>query len=56
MTKIICPFCGGDKTTEVCHPSWGSRTCPEAYILVPCPTCEGEGEIEVEDEDAAPCR
>jgi hypothetical protein len=55
MKTIICPFCGGDKTTEVCHPSWGSRTCPEAYILVPCPTCEGEGEIEVEDDELPNC-
>lgn len=52
MTKTIpCPWCGGDKRVEIQHPSWGARDCPEAYIMVICPTCDGEGEIEADDED-----
>ena len=51
MKKIICPDCGGDKEVEVCHPMWGSPTCPEAYIIISCPTCEGSGEVEAYDED-----
>lgn len=52
MTKMICPDCGGDKEVCVQHPSWGSPTCPEAYIMIPCHTCEGTGEIEEDEEDA----
>ena len=45
----VCPYCGGDKTVCVQHPSWGSPTCPEAYIMVPCPECDGTGEVEKDE-------
>lgn len=40
-----CPQCGGDKRLETTHPEWGTRTCPEAYIMVDCPRCDGAGVI-----------
>ena len=51
VKTIICPDCGG--LTEVCvkHPSLGTRDCPEAYINIPCPACEGTGEIDEDEED-----
>jgi hypothetical protein len=50
MKTILCPYCGGDADIEIKHPSWGSPTCPEAYIRVPCINCDGTGEIEDDDE------
>lgn len=40
-----CPQCGGDKRLETKHPNWGSYSCPEAYIMVDCPRCDGAGVI-----------
>jgi DnaJ-class molecular chaperone len=51
MIWVKCPDCGGDGTVEIRHPQWGSPTCPEAYINVPCSTCEGAGGEEYEPGD-----
>ena len=39
-----CTKCEGTGGFERQHPSWGSRTCPEAYIKVPCDLCDGSGD------------
>lgn len=44
-TTTPCPKCGGDKQLEAQHPHWGSYSCPEAYIMVDCPRCDGAGVI-----------
>ena len=38
-TITDCPECDG--CGEVCHPHWGSPTCPEPWIT--CPACAGSG-------------
>lgn len=54
MDKDICPDCGGDKVQEAKHPAWGTSTCVEAFILAPCPTCDGTGEVDPPERDELP--
>ena len=48
---VRCHVCHGDKDIEVHHPAWGTRTCPEAFIRIECPRCDGTGELEIEIEE-----
>lgn len=34
-----CETCDGEGVVEDRHPMWGSLSCPEAWITVPCPDC-----------------
>lgn len=44
MTDVVtCTKCDGRGGFEANHPQWGSRSCPEAYILVDCGQCLGTG-------------
>lgn len=40
-----CTECDGAGGIEARHPSWGSSTCPEAYVQIPCKRCDGSGTI-----------
>lgn len=40
---VACVHCGGQGSYDTPHPQWGSRTCPEAYVNVDCPECNGDG-------------
>ena len=39
----ICETCGGAGWIEEKHPRWGSSSCPEPYVDVPCPDCNKGG-------------
>jgi hypothetical protein len=39
----ICPLCAGEGTIETTHPLWGTRSCPEPYVQITCPDCDGDG-------------
>lgn len=59
MTREIeqdCTYCRGEGKYEARHPEWGSPTCPEAYVSVPCGECEGTGKVLVEVEDLEPAQ
>lgn len=37
----VCETCGGEGVVAVEHPRWGSITCPDPTLDVPCPDCRG---------------
>ena len=44
LTSLVyCPICDGQGGVETQHPEWGSRTCPEAYVVIKCEACDGTG-------------
>lgn len=47
MTPTTCPKCDGEKRVEMMHPRWGTRDCPEAYVMAECPECEGKGKVDL---------
>lgn len=37
MTEPVCPTCKDTGIVELRHQLYGSRSCPEPYIEIPCP-------------------
>ena len=44
-----CKTCDGNGGVETLHPAYGTRSCPEAYVLVHCETCDGSGTRKLND-------
>jgi len=50
MTDVVtCTKCDGRGGHEALHPRYGSRDCPEAYILVDCEQCDGTGAMTLKE-------
>lgn len=47
---VDCEACHGEGRIERRHPRWGCADCPEPWIDVTCPECDGCGLMLVEVE------
>lgn len=47
MTPTTCPKCDGEGRVETTHPRWGTRDCPEAFVMTDCPECDGKKTVDL---------